>query len=335
MANLRKNTAVLPSLLDFFRRGGKTLALLLAQIIFTVWIAVTVSFFAMMAVPGDPIEIRFGPLAKISSEQKDLLRIEYGLDLPAWQQYLLHLKELAAFNLGYSYNKQLPVAELLAQQLPQTLELAGASILLTVLFVLLGQILKRAFLPWQHLGRARQSLFDTVSVIAVSSPNYWLGYLLIAIFAFGLKLFPAGGADSSSALVLPAFALAIPAAAFLGQLVDSELNTAEKTTFAFNSFAKGQSRLQFAFRHGFLHALAPTLAVSVNIFGSILGGAVLTETVFARPGLGRVALEAVLNRDMPVVLALVALSSLIFSVLSVTAQRLTAKFSVARDNRYA
>lgn len=294
----------------------RTILASLWQLALTVFIAVSVSFFALALVPGDPVDIRLGPLAKIPAAQREQIRIELGLNEPLWQQYLTHLKNLLTGNLGYSYNQHLEVSTIIARQAGHTLQLAAAALCLAAALVLLGQALLRYKKPWGQPAGLRDKIFNLVNVILTATPNYWLGFLLLMLFSVWLKWLPSGGVGSWQAIILPAITLALPVAGVLGQLVNTELNAVENTQFALSSRARGVSRARFAWSHGILHAVPSVGAVTVNIIGSVLGGAILVETVFARPGLGRVALDAVLARDMPVVLGLVALSALVFAVLS-------------------
>lgn len=284
------------------------------QVLFTVFLAVTISFFALALVPGDPIDIRLGPLAKLSQEQREILRQELGLHNPLWQQYLDHMQALATGNLGYSYNQHLEVTTIIARQAHHTVQLATAAILLAVLLAFLGQIFLRYRSSWEKDSKIRQRIFDACSAILTATPNYWLGFVLLMIFANLFQILPSGG-ESLAALILPALTLALPVAAVIGQVVNAELAATENTAFALSSRARGMSRAGFALRHGVKHAAVAVSAVTVNIIGALLGGAILTETVFARSGLGRVTLEAVIARDMPVVLGLVAVGALIFALL--------------------
>ncbi len=337
--NLRYRTAVRGSVLLSQQvrivAALKFLFTALLQILLTVWFAVTVSFFALALVPGDPVSIRLGPLAKISAADKAALREQLGLgdplpqqylrhlgDLltvglgdPLPQQYLRHLGDLLTGDLGYSYHQKLPVAEIIGRQAAATFELTIAALAGALLLVLLGQVIKRAGTRWGSYNNLRQNTLTAAHTIAVSTPSFWVGYLLLMVFAFHFKIFPVGGAASFGALVLPAVTLAIPVSGLLGQVIDTELDALENKPFALSSRARGMSRWRFMLAHGALHTVPAAGTLAGNIVGGLFGGAVLTETVFVRPGLGKVALDAVLQRDMPTVLGLVAVSALIFATL--------------------
>lgn len=317
--NLRYRTAVRGSVLLSQQvrivAALKFLFTALLQILLTVWFAVTVSFFALALVPGDPVSIRLGPLAKISAADKAALREQLGLGDPLPQQYLRHLGDLLTGDLGYSYHQKLPVAEIIGRQAAATFELTIAALAGALLLVLLGQLIKRAGTRWGSYNNLRQNTLTAAHTIAVSTPSFWVGYLLLMVFAFHFKIFPVGGAASFGALVLPAVTLAIPVSGLLGQVIDTELDALENKPFALSSRARGMSRWRFMLAHGALHTVPAAGTLAGNIVGGLFGGAVLTETVFVRPGLGKVALDAVLQRDMPTVLGLVAVSALIFATL--------------------
>ncbi|MBT1035677.1 ABC transporter permease [Canibacter sp. lx-45] len=293
----------------------RTLLSSLGQIIFTVFIAVTASFFALALVPGDPVSVRLGSLARISEAQKEALCEQLGLTDPLPQQYLRHLGSFLTGDLGYSYHQKLPVAEIIGRQLMPTVQLAVVAMLFALVLVLLGQVISRAGTQWGVVSYWRERVLMTLHTLGVSAPSYWVGYLLLMLFAFKLGWFPTGGAKNFSAVILPATALALPIAGLLGQVVDAELQASERTAFALSSRARGMSRAGYAVRHGVKHAVPAVSTLVTNIVGSLFGGAVLTETVFARPGIGRVALDAVVQRDMPTVLGLVALAAVLFATL--------------------
>lgn len=282
----------------------------LAASVVTVWAAATVGFLAMRAVPGDPVDVMLGPLSSTSAEQRAVIRADLGLDRPLAQQYLDTMVGLLRGDLGTSYQQHLEVTAVIGRQLAPTLQLAALALAVAVLLVSVGQIFART---GARTGRARGGLVAASEVLAVTLPSFWIGFLLLTVFSFGLGWFPPGGSAGFSALVLPAVAIAIPVAGFLGQLLSGELDRAERSGYALTARAGGASRLEIVARHGLRHAVPATVALTGTIVGSVLGGAVLVERVFSRPGLGQVTLTAILNRDLPVVFGLVVLSACLFA----------------------
>ncbi|WP_166984713.1 ABC transporter permease [Canibacter zhoujuaniae] len=291
----------------------------LLRALVTVWLAVTIAFWAVAALPGDAVSARFGPLSRISAERQAEIFVEMGLDRPLPIQYLNYLGNLITGDLGFSLQRNQAVTAMLAQQFQYTLEIAALGLLFAVLLTLLGQIFKRGLTPWGASSRV-SGLLDFAHTLAASTPSYWLGFLLLSLFAFSLKWLPSGGVASPGSSILPALTLAIPAAGYLGQVLDHELDRIELLPFALSSRARGMSRLRFTLTHGLKHSVSAVLGLLVNLIGGVLGGAVLVETVFARPGLGSLTLDAIVMRDMPVVLGVVALAATLFSALTLLTQ---------------
>lgn len=290
----------------------------------TVWCAVTAAFFVLRLIPGDPVDIRLGPLAAVTDEQRAALRTELGLDQSVWVQYLGYLKALLTGDFGYSYQQHLEVSAILARGTLPTLQLTALACLFALLFVVLGLAFSRIGRSWGRtpLTRTQEAITEALHLLAVSVPTYWIGATLMLVFAFGLGWFPATGTSGFDSLVLPALALSIPVAGIVGRTLGTELDRAESADFGFASRLRGMSPLRFAWFHGLRHAAAPLAALITTVVGGLFAGAVLVETVFARAGLGAITLQAVLARDMPVILALVALSACVFAVLGVLADLL-------------
>lgn len=286
----------------------------LAVAVVTVWAAATIGFLAMRAIPGDPVAVMLGPLSSTSNEQRAAIREDLGLDHSLVQQYLHTMGDLLRGDLGRSYQQQLDVSEIIARQLGPTVQLAALSLLFAVALVVLGQALLRT---GSRTGKARRAMIGASEVLAVTLPSFWIGFLLLTVFSFGLGWFPPGGSIGFASLVLPSIAIAIPVSGFLGQLVSGELDGAERSGYALTARAGGASRLEIVTRHGLRHAVPATAAITGTIVGGVLGGAVLVERVFSRPGLGQVTLTAILNRDLPVVFGLIVLSACLFAVVGI------------------
>lgn len=290
------------------------LSLALSRVVgaaFVVWIAVTVSFVAAKLIPGDPVDVMLGPLAQVSEQTREQIRADLGLDQPVFAQYVQYLSDLATGNFGQSYQLDQPVLEVLGAALIPTAQLAFASLGVAAFFVMFGVIVGRQ----KMLGR----LVSGTQVLAVTVPVFWIGYLLLIVFSFTLGWFPATTSGTLSSLVLPAVTLAIPIAGILGHLIGSGMSDTHTRRWALSVKARGLSNREFDSRHAARHGLSAAVPLTAQIFGGLLGGTILVEQVFSRPGLGTVALTAITSRDMTVILGFVALSAVFFAVLSIFA----------------
>lgn len=272
-----------------------------------LWAVATAVFFLIRLIPGDPAQaILGGPGSQASAEALAAVREEYGLDQPLLLQYLTQLGRLAQGDLGTSYSLRVPVVELLGQQLPGTL-------LLAVLALALAWILALATALWSTRGgRLAAALCAGLELTAAALPHFWLATVLIAVFATTLRWLPPVSTGAPNGLVLPALTLAIPLAGFLGQVMRRSLLDALESPFVLAARARGESELGLRVRHALRHAVLPGIALSGWAFGYLIGGAVVVETIFARPGLGRTLLSAVTVRDVPVVTGVVLVTALAY-----------------------
>jgi peptide/nickel transport system permease protein len=280
-------------------------------------VVVTIVFFIIHLIPGDPVSVMLGPQAQVGEAVKDRIRADLGLDRPLWQQYLSMLGDLLRGDLGTSYQLRLPVSEVIGRQLGATLQLTGLALAIAVLLAFAGVLLARR--PFAR------GLSATGELIVRSTPVIWIGLLLRTVFAFGLGWFPVAGSRTGASLVLPAVTLALPVAALLGQVVRDGVEAAERQPWALTVRARGADHARLTLRHTLRHGSIGALTLSAYLVGSLLGGAVLVETVFARPGLGRVTLAAITGRDLPVVTGIILFSALVFVVVN-TAVELAAPF---------
>ncbi len=282
----------------------------LAAAALVAWVVATVVFFALRAAGGDPSEaILGGPGSQASPESMARVREEYSLDEPLPVQYLLQLARTATFQLGDSYARRRPVAELIGDQLPGTLALAGLGLLLAWLLALaVATVAVRARGP---VGRRAVALLRGGEVVASVMPHFWLGAVLIAVFAGGLGWLPATSSENSlRSLLLPAVTLAVPVAGFLGQVMRDGLEEAHTAPFATTARTRGASERRVLWSHSLRHAALPAIALSGWAFGSLLSGAVVVETLFGRPGLGRLLIDATHARDVPLVIGVVLVIAL-------------------------
>ncbi|SBW22664.1 ABC transporter permease [Protofrankia symbiont of Coriaria ruscifolia] len=281
-----------------------------------LWGAVTVTFFAVSAAGGDQVDAILGPQAANLPGLRAQVAAEYGLDHPLPMQYLDRLASLATGDFGRSYQRNEPVTRLLASQILPTLELALSAAVIGLLLALVATVITSG------RGRIVRTGTSVFEVLAVAIPPFWLGILLLSIFSFNLRWFPAFGSHGVSGLVLPTLALAIPISGVLAQVMRQELELVEGRPFVLSARARGQSRLGLLLRHTLRHALLPATTMSAWVLGTLVGGAVLVEKVFSRPGLGTVLVNAVQHRDTPVVSAVVIMAALIFVVANTLADTL-------------
>lgn len=279
-----------------------------AGIVIVIWGAATLSFLVLHLTPGDPVDIMLGTQSTASPELKESIRVDMGLDRPVAEQYVSYLGNLAKLDFGQSYRLQKPVIEVLGEQLPSTLQLAGLAIVISV-----GLALLIAYASRRARTRSAASLLE---LVAVSFPSFWTGILLLTVFSFQLRWFPVAGGSGFGALVLPAVTLALPIAGILSQVLRHGLEVANEQPFVSTAQARGLSFGQLLSRHTLRHAALPVVTLSGYIVGGMLGGAVIVEQLFGRSGLGRVTLDAITNRDLPVVMALVVLAAVVFVVVN-------------------
>jgi ABC-type dipeptide/oligopeptide/nickel transport system permease component len=253
-----------------------------------------VSFSLLHLVPGDPAEILGGQEA--TKEVVDRIRVEYGLDKPLAVQYVRFVGNAARGDLGISIQSRHPVRELLLQRLAFTLQLSLISILVASAIGLLAGIIS---------STRQYSIFDTTSMLGalfgISMPIFWLGLLLILVFAVKLQWLPSGGTGGLGHLILPAIALGSASAAVIARMTRASMLEVTRQDYIRTARATGYRESVVIFRHGLKNAMIPVLTVFGLEFGTMLGGAVLTETVFSLPGIGRLLVEGIFARDYPVV----------------------------------
>ncbi len=291
----------------------------LAAAALVAWVVATVVFFALRSAGGDPSEaILGGPGSQASEEAMARVREEYRLDDPLVVQYLLQLARTVTFQLGDSYARRRPVSELIGDQLGGTLALAALGLLLA--WVIALAVATAAVLARGRSARRMVGLLRGGEVIASVMPHFWLGAVLIAVFAGGLGWLPATSTDNSlTDLLLPAVTLAVPVAGFLGQVMRDGLEEAHAAPFATTARTRGASEGRVLWRHSLRHAALPAIALSGWAFGNLLSGAVVVETLFGRPGLGRLLIDATHARDVPLVIGVVLVIALGYVVVMTVA----------------
>ena len=265
----------------------------------------TLVFLLIHLVPGDPVEVMLGEGA--SAADRGALRAALGLDRPLGEQYLGYLGRVARLDLGSSLHDRRPVLDLLLERAGPTLELALAALILAVLIALpLG------VLAAQHRGETLDRAAMTVSLIGAAIPNFWLGPLLILVFSLWLGWTPVSGRDGWWSLVLPALTLGTGLAAVLARMVRASVLEVLNEDYVRTARAKGLGPVAVLWGHALRTAWLPILTLIGLQLGALLAGAVITETVFAWPGLGSLLVEAIQQRDYPVVQGAVLLISLTY-----------------------
>ncbi|RKN08431.1 ABC transporter permease [Streptomyces radicis] len=279
--------------------------------LFVLWAALTVSFLVLHLVPGDPVSVMLrgggGEGAAIDGSLADELRADLGLDRPVHEQYLDFVWQVARLDFGTSFSTGDEVGAVLARALPSTLELAGASLLLALVLGVAAAV-AATLLPNAPLRSAVLS----ATVVGNALPSFWTGIILLQVFSFGLGWFPAYGDGEFDQLVLPAFALALPGVGLLAQVLGRSLRTALAEPYVRTARAKGASRLRAVTVHALRNAAIPAMTLFGLMIGGIVAGAIVTETVFARQGIGRLTADAIGAHDFPVIRALVFLAGALY-----------------------
>lgn len=261
-------------------------------------------------VPGDPARIIAGLQA--TPAQVEAIRKTMGLDQSVFVQFREFLEKLLHGNMGVSARTGSSVISEIGQRLPYTLELAVFGTLFGVVFgILLGVLAAR------HKGKVTDTISSMVGVMGISMPVYWLGILLILVFSVQLKLLPIGGAASLQSLIMPTITLGVFSMALVSRMTRSTMLDSLMQDYVRTARAKGVNARVVVYKHALRNAFIPVLTVIGLQFGTLLGGAVLTETVFAWPGLGRLLVDSINARDFPMVQGIVLTFAAMFIVVNI------------------
>lgn len=266
----------------------------IAQVLPVALGVATVVFALIHLVPGDPVEMMLGEGARAADAEA--LRASLGLDRPLGEQYLGFLRGLPAGDLGTSIHYQRPVAALLAEHFGATFELALASLL-----VALAVALPAGLVAARYRDRLPDHLARAFALFGVSIPNFWLGPMLILLVAVPWDLFPVSGREGPLSLVLPAVTLGTGLAGLLARMVRSAVAEELERPYVTTALARGLSPRVVLLRHALKNAAIPVVTVVGLQFGALLTGAIITETIFSWPGLGRLLIQAIRLRDYPLV----------------------------------
>jgi peptide/nickel transport system permease protein len=253
-----------------------------------------VSFSLLQIVPGDPAVLLAGEEANPDFIQA--VRKEYGLDQPVYVQYFRFISHVVRGDFGISIRNREPVTKLLRQRFLFTLQLSFLSILIAGGIGLIAGVIS---------STRQYSLFDNLSMVGallgISMPIFWLGLLLMLVFSVNLRWFPAGGAGSFIHLILPAIALGAASSAVIARMTRASMLEIIRQDYIRTARANGLKEFLVIYKHALKNAMIPVITVFGLEFGYMLGGAVLTETVFSLPGVGRLMVEGIFERDYPVV----------------------------------
>lgn len=279
-----------------------------AGVIITLFVLVTLVFI-LLRVTSDPVAMLV--TGEATQEQYDAVRKRMGLDRPIAVQYVAFLKGVVTGQMDASYRYDIPAMQLVLQRVKPTLVLSLTSFVLAILVAFPLGILAAAF-----RGSWLDHLASGIAFLGFAVPAFWLGSVLIIIFGVQLRWFPTSGDGTLAHLVLPSITLALWPIGQLTRLIRSELLNVMSDDYTRTAHAKGVGPATVLIKHALRNALLPVVTLMSLLFGTMLGGAVVTETIFAWPGLGRLTLEAALNRDFPLIEAGVVFLAAVFNVLN-------------------
>lgn len=294
--------------------GPRLLRFLLKRLVaaLPVLLGISVAVFLMMhLVPGDPAKMMLGELA-VDEDVVANFRHQLGLDDPVPVQYWRFLRNALRGDLGRSILENQPVARMIWQVLPSTVELTLAGMGVAVL---LGGALGVTAAVRHHTWVDNGSML--LALWGVSMPSFWMGLLLIFLFSLKLGWLPATGQGGWVRLVMPAFTLGYVAAAVIARLVRSSMLEVLRQDYVRTARAKGLAERLVVYRHALRNALIPVVTVMGLQFGALLGGTVVIETVFSRPGIGRLAVTSILSKDFQVTQGTVLMSAVFYTLVNI------------------
>lgn len=271
--------------------------------VFVLFGVSVVTYLMMYLTPGDPAELVLRAQTVHDQAAVEQFREQYRLDEPVWIQYGHWLWDVLHGDFGRSYVTNRPVSAMLVDSAPSTAILAVAAMAIALTIAVPAGVVSAV-----HKGQVPDSVSQLGSLLGVSMPNFWLGYILILVFSIGmpvrsLGVFPVSGAGSLDRLVLPALTLGSGVAAIMTRLLRSAMLEVLEEDYIRTARSKGLAERIVVYKHAFRNALVPVITVAGIQFGYLLNGAVVVEIVFARPGLGKLVIDALFDRDYPVIQA--------------------------------
>ena len=284
----------------------------LLNAVIVLWGSATAAFVAQASLPGDRatviLNIRAGQAIERTPAELAQINAQYGLQDPLVQQYFQYIRGLFVGDLGISYQQYRPVTQIIGEQLAPTLVLTLTTIILSWIIMI----------SWVTLtagrGRRISGIGSFVDTVTAGLPHYWLGIILLLVFALGLGWFPVIGGSGIQGLLLPALTLAIPLAGFMGQATRTEFENSLEQPFVLTARMRGMGDLEVRLRHVLRHSVLPAVTLSGWALGATISGAVVVETVFTRAGIGKVLTTAVNTQDLPVVTGVVVLIAALYVI---------------------
>lgn len=298
----------------------------LIKSVFILFAIVVINFLLVRAAPGDPAMVMAGEAGAADQQYVEQLREQFGLDRPLYEQLGIYLADVATGDLGFSYRQQRPVWDLIADRLPPTLILTGCAFILALTAgILLGT------LAAMHVGRWSDTAITVLALLSYATPIFWVGLMLILLFSVQLGWLPAFGyetvgagyegldraADIATHLILPVVTLGLFYMAVYARLTRASILEVRDMDFVKTARAKGLTETRIVFRHVLRNAILPVITFAGIQAGQLIGGSILVETVFAWPGIGRLAFDAVLQRDYQVLLGIFFVTSVMVIVFNI------------------
>lgn len=288
------------------------LAYTIRRLLQAIPIILGVVFIVMISldfIPGDPVRLMLGEFA--TPEMVTSLRQRLGLNDPLPVRYIKYIGNLVQGDMGNSIKDQRPVTTIIAEAYPVTLQLGAAALFITLLLGIPLGVLSAA-----RPNSVADNLVRVFSLAGLSMPVFWTGLVFIVFFSVNLRWFPVSGMGTWRHMVLPAVTLALPSVAIMARLTRSSVMEVLSEDFVRTARSKGVSNRSILFKHTLRNALIPVITALGLILGQMLGGAVLTETVFSWPGLGRLTVFAIFNRDYVLVQGVVLVLALVYVLIN-------------------
>jgi ABC-type dipeptide/oligopeptide/nickel transport system permease component len=261
----------------------------------TIWVTTIAVSMLIHVVPGDPVQIMYAQSQGTTPEQLEAVRHSLGLDRPVWEQYAMYMGRILQGDFGVTIRGEQPVLDLLLLRLPYTIALASAAL---VIAAAIG--LTCGFVAAYKRGTALDTALMVIAILGVSMPHFWLGLILLFVFAVNLAWLPVAG-DGVANLVLPAVTLGVTNAAIIARLTRSSMIDVFNQDFIRTARAKGMPKAIVLYRHALRSGLVPIITMMGLQFTYMMGGAIVVENVFGWNGVGRLAIQAIFQRDYPLI----------------------------------
>lgn len=293
-------------------RLARRVAVKITGAVAVVIAAASITFFAQLAVPGDRatvlLNLQNGQQKKYTAAELAPVNKQYGFDHPLIVQYLRYLRGLFHGDLGTSYTQHRPVTQVIGGQLGPSLVLTLGALVAAWLIALVITVLS------VKRSRFASALGSAWEAVTACLPQYWVGIVLLVVFAVELRWFPVIGGSTAAGTVLPILTMAIPLAGFLGQVTRDEFEKVLDQPFVTTARTRGQSDTGVRLRHALRHAVIPAITLSGWALGALLSSAVIAENIFGRPGIGQVLVTAVNTRDVPTVSGVVLVVAIAYVI---------------------